>query len=131
MKISKALQNFANRLQHWYHISNKVVLTHPEKYLGSNSGEVINFWLYLDTLTEDQLIVVKKRYLALNNKKRDEALTVARNTIKYVYEATEAAFDSVSYANFAADYATGELIDLDKLLDQGYQPVFLPLFLNL
>jgi hypothetical protein len=59
MKISKTHLKFANIL------NSTEVLTHPENFLGPNWEEVINFWLYLDTLTEDQLNVVYRHYYNL------------------------------------------------------------------
>jgi hypothetical protein len=63
--------------------------------------------------------------IAYNN-----ALNAARATT-YTDGAGRSAYQSVSYANSAAAFATFELIGLDKLLEQGHQPVFFPLFLNL
>jgi hypothetical protein len=135
MKISKTHRNFANRLRSRYNITKQDVLDHPEKYLGPNWEEVINFWLYLDTLNKKQLKVVEERYSALSCTERciarDKALVAAGATAKYAVYAANAAFDIGSYAQPAAAFATYELIGLDKLLEQDYQPVFFPLFLNL
>jgi hypothetical protein len=128
MKISKAHQRLADR------INRQEVLTHPENYLGPNWEEVINFWLYLDTLSENQLLVVNKRYWDLSYEERnvdwDKALVAAGATAIYIYSAGSSAYCSVSYVNNAALCATYELIGLDKLLENGQQPVFFPLFLN-
>jgi hypothetical protein len=127
MKISKAHRTFAIIIKH-------DVLIHPENYLGPNWEDVINFWLYLDTLTEEQLKTVRKRNGSLSEKQNDIAYDRARvaatATIRYAYDASDSAFDSVSYAKPAAKYATLELIGLDKLLELGLNPVFFPLFLN-
>jgi hypothetical protein len=66
MKISKSHKYFANRLHRLRQITNQEDLTHPERYLGSNWEAVINFWLYLDTLSEEQFEIVEGRYLALS-----------------------------------------------------------------
>jgi hypothetical protein len=128
MKISKTHQKFASYLK------NQVVLTNPENYLGPNWEEVINFWLYLDTLTEDQLKVVEDCYNDLSDNERHIAagrcIRVMSKATNYAYDASEAAFASVSNANCVAENATEELIGLDKLLEQGHQPVFFPMFLN-
>jgi hypothetical protein len=134
MKISKTHKDFAYRVQKLSGRSSQDVLKHPENYLGPNWGEVINFWLYLDTLSENQLLVVEERYSALICTEwciaRGRSWNAAKATIRYAYDASYSAYDSVSYANCAAEYATDELLGLDKLLEQGYQPVFFPMFLN-
>jgi hypothetical protein len=135
MKISKTHEEFADRLNFWYTVPKQDVLNHPEKYLGPNWEEVINFWLYLDTLSEEQMKVVEKHYYALNYEERKIARGRSRNvasaTIKYGQDASNSAYYSVSYAKSAAYYATEEFIGLDKLLEQGHQPVFFPMFLDL
>jgi hypothetical protein len=133
MKISKIHKKFASYLE------SQKVLTHPEKYLGTNWEAIINFWLYLDTLTEDKLKVVRGRYYDLS----DEVLIIAHvkawNSVVDIAEhcgiAGRSAYYSVSWANNAASNAarnaTYELIGLQKLLEQGHQPLFFPMFLNL
>jgi hypothetical protein len=132
---SKAHKEFAGILHHVYDIPKQDVLTHPEKYHGPNWENVINFWLYLDTLSEDQLNVVEERYSALSCTEqfiaRDKALVAAGATAKYIYSAGSSAYCSVSRAKYAAANATLELIGLDKLLEQGHQPLFFPMFLNI
>jgi hypothetical protein len=128
MKISKTHENFADLLK------KQEVLTHPENYLGPNWEEVINFWLYLDTLSYEQLRVAGNRYLALSFEEwivaRKNARDIAEDVTNYTDDATAAVYSSVSYAKSPAEYATLELIGLDKLLEQGHQPVFFPMFLN-
>jgi hypothetical protein len=135
MKISEAHQKFAGFQHHVYDIPKQDVLTHPENYLGPNWEEVINFWLYIDTLSENQWLVVWERYRYLSVEEcrvaSGKVLVAAKATIRYAFDASHSASDSVSYANNTAFWATYELIGLQKLLEQGYQPVFFPLFLNL
>jgi hypothetical protein len=134
MKISKTHQEFAYTLQGQYGIPKQDVRYDPENYLGPNWGKVINFWLYLDTLTEDQLRVAQKRYFALSNEERsisyNKAWVAAGNATRYSYNASHAAYSSVSYANGVTKGAIYELIGLDKLLEQGHELVFFPMFLN-
>jgi hypothetical protein len=135
MKISKAHHKYAAHLQFQCSISKQDALTHPEKYLGPNWEEVINFWLYLDILNKKQLKVVGERYSALSCIEqciaRDKALVAAGATAKYFNGAGSAAFYTLSCENFATEYATCELIGLQKLLAQEHHPMFFPLFLNL
>jgi hypothetical protein len=129
MKISKAHQKFADRL------NNQEILNHPENFLGPNWEDVINFWLYLDTLTEEQLKVVEERYMTLSDEEWDigtvKAFDAAEATTRYLMLAEDSAYRSVSCANIPACRATEELIGLDKLLKQDHQLVFFPLFVNL
>jgi hypothetical protein len=135
MKISKTHKSFARRLNNPYFIN------YPERYLGPNGEAVINFWLYLETLSKDQLKVVRDRYLALSQEDRNVAYGRVSNavqaTTKYDKYAGYAAYVAIRgvYSSFfvysAADYATEELIGLDKLLELGHKPVFFPMFLNL
>jgi hypothetical protein len=124
MKISKAHQKFSKIL------GSQNVLNNPKNYLGPNWKEVINFWLYLDTLTEDQLRVVETRYNALSfrewNAAKEKVWNAAKSNTSIV---GRAAFYSVYNAEYAARYATFELIVINKLLEQGYKPVFFPMFL--
>ena len=134
MIISKPHQQFANYLQQDHNIPKQQVLNQPENYLGSNWEAVINFWIYLDTLTEEQLKVVNERYWALSDEERYKAknkvFEAANETTKYAGYVADAAYWIVFYAKWAAAYATYELIALEKLLDQGYELVIFPLFLN-
>jgi hypothetical protein len=135
MKISKAHKSFTRRL------NKQDILNHPEQYLGPNWEAVINFWLYLETLSKDQLKVVKERYLDLSQEERNVAYgrvsNAARATTKYdkyagyaAYAAIRGVYSSCFVYNAAGD-VTYELIGLEKLLELGHNPVFFPLFLNL
>jgi hypothetical protein len=129
MKISKAHQEFANALNYWYETSKQDALNYPGDYLGLNWEEVINFWLYLDTLTEEQFKVVEQRYFALSSEERHKACCKAWDAAK---DATDYAdVTGINAAYNAEQEATYELIGLDKLLERGHQPVFFPMFLNL
>jgi len=70
MNYSKTHQNFSN----YFHPE---ALTAPENFLGPNYETVINFWTFMDSLTEDNWKEVASRYLALDyatvNAARDAA----------------------------------------------------------
>jgi hypothetical protein len=129
MKISKTHHEFANRL------SNQYVLNHPENYLGPNWEEVINFWLYLDTLSEEQMKAVENLYATSINENlrisKAKACKAAASATDYAYHASFSAFCTCFWAENVAYYTTQELIGLEKLLEQSYQPVLFPMFLNL
>jgi hypothetical protein len=136
MKISKTHEEFAHRLN----TRRDSARYRPSYYLGPNWEAVINFWLYLDTLTEGRLIDIHDRRFDLHEeelmpawcKVRDVALSI---TI-YVHIAGDSSSHTVggNYdvrgVRIAAYLATYELIGLERLLDQGYKPVFFLLFLN-
>jgi hypothetical protein len=135
MKISKTHEKFSTFLRHNHGITKQDVLDYPEKYLGPNWEAVINFWLYFDTLTEEQLEVVEERYWDLSVEEQhiasQKAWNVAIDTTENGALAGNAAYFSVPIARYVAKWSTVELIGLDKLLAQGHQPLFFPLFLNL
>jgi hypothetical protein len=90
-------------------------LTNPEKYLGPNYQDVLNFWIYLDTLSKQDKEKINDRYLALDNIVRDSAFVVARYAAKevvgeeFIFEAWRAAYD-VTRERVVFGDATLELI---------------------
>ena len=136
MNHSKAHQNFSNRLE------NPEALTSPQDFLGPNYQTVINFWWFMDSLSEDQWKEVARRYDALDTAAwnaaraaakyaaRDTAYNAARNA------AWDAAWDAARVAardaaGYAAGYATSELIGMHTLLNDGKELLFVPLFNDL
>ena len=134
MNYSKAHQNFSNRLE------NPEALTSPQDFLGPNYQTVINFWWFMDSLSEDQWKEVARRYDALDTAAwnaaraaakyaaRDTAYNAARNA------AWDAAWDAARVAardaaGYAAGYATSELIGMHTLLNDGKELLFV-LFFN-
>jgi hypothetical protein len=96
------------------------VLTNPEKYLGKNHKAVLDFWWYMDSLSEDQWKEVASRYYALDNAARVAAGFAARGAAGYA-----AGFAARGAAGYAAGYATYELMG-------GIEnPVCVPMFDNL
>ncbi len=125
MKISNTHQRFSDLLKE------PRSLTNPEDYLGPNWLDVINFWLYLDTLTEDEKRKIRDSYWALDYhvlKSASDASWVAANEV--VGDGIRrSAYVVANWCIFA--YATCELIASHKLLEQGKSLVLLPLCLNL
>jgi hypothetical protein len=129
--ISKIHQEF------FRHLNNPRVLTNPEEFLGPNFEAVLNFWLILDDLSEEQWRVVEERDDAFYDEKYSEwlkARDLANETFKevdgrgYAYEAGHAAYE-VTKSN-AAYYATYELIAMHLILEQKQPLTFLPMFLE-
>jgi hypothetical protein len=128
MTYSKTHQRFADRL------NNQRALEYPEDYLGPNWKDVLNFWWFLDGLSEDQCEIVRQRYRALDDDVWDAARVVAWRADGGAarFAARDAARDAARCAaRAAAGLTTLELIGSHRLLEQGNSLTFLPLFLNL
>jgi LEA14-like dessication related protein len=94
--------------------------------LGPNCKTALNFWLYLDNLTEPQWrIVVARNLLTV-----DEQETV-RNLLKGVVYTR--VWDSILFSiplNFPIEafYASCELIGMQDILNMGEKLTYLPMF---
>ena len=128
LDFSKTHQRFA----YWF--GNPDAIEHPENYLGPNWETVINFWKWIDKLSEEQLEVAYDRYWKASNNSYEEWFT-ARCT---AWDASkdvvgEKVSNAVWLANPGAvvSRATQELIGMHKLIEQGKQPYFIPMFDNL
>jgi hypothetical protein len=110
MKISISHQNFANWLK------DQDVLTNPEKYLGHNWKNVLNFWIYLDTIP-------------LSSREDCElGLSPCAPTLRAAYDIIGSEYGLAAFnahVGYAEGYATCELIASHKLESL----IFLPLFL--
>jgi hypothetical protein len=124
MKISNPHQLFSEYLRE------PRALTNPEDFLGPNWEDVINFWLYVDGLSEDETRKIRDRYWALD----DDVREFARATAHFVAEEIvgEKVRDAIWYANYWRVFgdATLELLAHHKLLEQGETLIALPLCLN-
>ncbi len=60
MKISTTHQRFVRIL------SNQRALEHPEEFLGPNWKDILNFWLYLDTLSSRFISSVDQQTVGLS-----------------------------------------------------------------
>ncbi len=78
MFYSKPHQAFSDRL------NNLDVLTNPEKYLGPNYQDVLNFWIYLDTLSNEEKGEMNDRFLALDEDVWDSAWCAAMDAANEV-----------------------------------------------
>ena len=127
--ISKTHQLFSEEL------NNSRVLENPEKFLGPNYKEVLNFWLILDDLSQEQLRVVKERYDAFFNEtlsEWDKAVHLANDASYEVVDAYEACWVAWKVTKSDAAYRiTKELIAMHKILEVRQQPLtFFPMFLE-
>ncbi len=117
------------------------VLTDPKKFLGPNYLQVLIFWSYIDTLSEEERRkmgvsitssqFLNNSYYALDEDVLDSAENAAWDSSEEVVGeevanmAWNAALDVTDYSVFGE--ATLELIGSHKLLEQGKSPTFLPL----
>ena len=130
MKISTIHQKFADYLE------KPEALQHPENFLGPNWLTVINFWLFLDTLSKEQLKTVTDCY--------DAAWWHTRNAARYAawYDVALSAARPADWTTAgeaawgaafgeAAAWATLEIIGSHILIEQGKSLFFLPMFNDL
>jgi hypothetical protein len=120
-------------------LNNPRVLENPEEFLGPNFEAVLNFWLILDDLSEEQIKVVKERYNAFYVENRSEcvkAINLARDASydvlgwDYAYKASSAAWTVTNFSQ-AARWATSELIGMHKIHEDHQQPLtFFQMFLD-
>jgi hypothetical protein len=130
MNYSKAHQNFSNELQ------NPEALKNPQNFLGPNYETVLNFWWFMDGLTENQWDEVARRYDAPDYATYYAARNAAGNAARYAAGAAagNAAWYAAGYAASdrrvvaAAGAATYELMGMHKLFERGDSLTFVPLF---
>jgi hypothetical protein len=141
MKISKIHQNFVDR-QLYY----KRALENPEEYLGPNWMDVLNFWIYLDTLSFEQFETVRMLYLKLSgyyewrlacNTAREvtsESITLSVYASALASGPAGAAAEQVHpwhlIGRECAARATLELIGSHKILERGKELKIVQLFLD-
>ena len=122
MKISETHQFFAN----W--LNDQRALSHPEEFLGPNWKEVLNFWIYLDALSDEQLDIVDSQYCAYDLADKISMLNLAESA------ANTTTTERIAYGAVVAGWrnrgATWELIGVHKILEQGKSLKFIPLFLD-
>jgi hypothetical protein len=125
MTYSKTHERFSERLKQ------PDVLTNPEKYLGPNWEDVLNFWIYVDTLSKQEREELGQRYWDLNYNVRLSARIAARDAAEEVVgedfriDACLATVHVTGWWVFGC--ATWELIGHHKLLEQYKTPLALPL----
>jgi hypothetical protein len=126
MSHSKSHQTFIERLP-------VRAPAEPQELLGPNYEAVLNFWWYLDTISEEQQDVFVDRYRAIDARNRDRLIEVIGATANTITTYADAAcncarIDWYGVKRFAAAYATWELICMHTLLEQDKELVFVPMF---
>jgi hypothetical protein len=124
MKISKTHQRFADRL------NDQRALDYPEEFLGPNWREVLNFWLYLDDLSTEQLDIFRDLYWKLEVSDKDFSCFFAYNAACGVASMLIANQADMAAPGSACAVATLELIGAHKILEQGKELKIIQLFLD-
>jgi hypothetical protein len=109
--------------------------------MGPNYKEILNFWWFLESLSDSQWETVGERYkfnirrsqyqrLITNNS--SEVQKAASNmqiwqSARLVCEMEGRHYNQV----YAAEWATEELISMHLTLEQGHSLIFIPLFTDL
>jgi hypothetical protein len=123
MTYSKIHQAFSERL------NQPDVLTHPAKYLGPNWKDVLNFWIYVDTLSDEEKKKMYDRYQTLEYTVRDSSINVAMDVAHEVigWGFSEAAWDAARGVTGWGIFgnATDELFAHHILLEQNKTPLAL------
>jgi hypothetical protein len=129
--ISKNHKRFSERLR------NPRVLANPEEFLGENFEAVLNFWLILDDLSEEQIKVVEERHNAFFDKNHSDLLKatdLAWDTSKKVIGKYSSEAGYVAYVvtkSAATGWATRELIGMHEILEDHQKPLtFFQMFLE-
>ena len=126
MKISKSQKLFIERNGENY----------PTK-MGPNWRTILNFWLFVDTLTESQIEIVGERNCEINvddfRSQRELIAEMSGKTIRDPYCVWSCARECSFHwrnDNFtqAVEWATDELISHHLLLEQGKELIYVPLF---
>jgi hypothetical protein len=117
MKISKIHQAFSELLEQ------PDALTNPAKYLGPNYQDVLNFWIYVDSLNDEEKEEMRQRYWTLNYRVRWSAIDAARDAAEEVVglDFRCAAFCAARGVTrgLVFCYATEELIGHHKFINKN------------
>jgi hypothetical protein len=128
MKISKIHESFSDFLKE------PKARTNPEDFLGPNWEDVINFWLYIDGLSGEEMERMDDRYWASDYDVLDSFRGAAEVAAEEVvgWKVGNAAWKAVYYASDSGcfSWATYELIASHKLLEQNKTLVALPICLK-
>jgi hypothetical protein len=132
MKISKTHQKFEYLLRYSdHHVRRRqTTLEYPELFLGPNWKNVLNFWIYLDTLSDEKLNLsdeklnlIDRLYSSLDDLGTLKIFSwkAAKDTIDNEYaDAAWWATPTIVYG-----YATLELIASQELKSLKFLPLFL------
>jgi hypothetical protein len=122
MNYSNSHKLFASELNDYYNINKQDVLDNLENYLGPNYKEVLNYWFYYDSLSEELKNVYWNKVDSLD----DETLTKARSiAIELAKEVIDPRFVECLFTREL------ELIESHLYIERGILFTFLPLIIDL
>jgi hypothetical protein len=121
MNYSSRHKEFASTLNIRYNINQQDVLDHPENYLGPNYKELLNYWFYWDSLSEERRNVYWNRFWSLNSETRKKAHSTAEELAK---EVIDPRFVDYLYIR------EKELIASHLYIERGIPFTYLPLILD-
>jgi hypothetical protein len=120
MTYSKTQQSLSDNLE------NTEVLTNPEQFLGPNYQTVLRFWLYFESLTDEQENELIRRYDAIDDDTLNRAMALAYNAAIEVIGKDNCR--AVWYVVPYPEALTCELIALHKLEKPFFLPLLVPEF---
>lgn len=111
-------------------------ITDPETQLGPNYETVLNFWLFLDTLSKEQMESIGQKYSRLEmdnrfpNKISEYASKVLANECDVWQDVASQSYHLFYPIEFriSLTWATHEIICMHKLIEDDVPIVVLPLF---
>jgi hypothetical protein len=123
MKISNTHKSLSKEL------NNPEVLTNPEPFLGPNWETVLRWWLYWESLTDEQQVELDRRWCAIDDDTFNRAWGLARNAAIEVIGWDK--WREVFMVSPTPEALTCELIAMHLLFERGYQLTFVPLIKDL
>jgi hypothetical protein len=122
MNYSNLHRVFASKLYDNYYDNEQYVLENPEKYLGPNYKEVLNFWFYKESLSVEKRLT----YSGGKNKLSKQSLIVA---IDRSYELASEVIPK-KCAIYLCEPSC-EIVAAHLYIEQGIPFTFLPLLFEL
>jgi hypothetical protein len=122
MNYSKSHKLFASYLNRYHNINEQDVLEHIENYLGPNYKELLNYWFYYDSLSDEKWDVYCNHFWVLDIQTRIKANSTAKELSKEVID-----------HRFVEHLYTRELelIASHLYIERGISFTYLPLYIDL
>lgn len=115
-------------LSKYYQVSD--VLSNPEYYFGSNYKTLLNFWLFLDKLSEKDETRIFSRFSYGNDQVTFRASgNASENGLQFRTSFGVSAFRNVNHKD-AKVMISHEIIGMNILLSEGFKLRYIPLLEN-
>ena len=113
-------------------VHDMIVYKQPERFLGPNYKEVLNFWSLVDNLSESELKAIKEK---CEQKFSNEFCISYNKDLKKIISIISCNWRDASHVakgiSYTVDTATLELIGMYKIFEEENPLTFFELFLNL